>query len=157
MPGRSLGKSERRWTMKTKKNSAASAAAALADDETVAQDVQALAERSRMVRTLVEMRLQKGLTQKQIAEGMGVDQSKVSRLENGYDDELTFADAVLTHRSPGIRSIFSATTRALPRRRGSSSTSLRSTANSNPWPYWRTRRGTTTGLRIRFISSWERC
>jgi transcriptional regulator with XRE-family HTH domain len=72
--------------------SVAEIAAALAEDETIQQDVERLEQRSRIVTALVQMRVAKGISQKDIASAMSCDPSKVSRMENGYDDGLTVRD-----------------------------------------------------------------
>ncbi len=64
----------------------------MAEDQTIQQDVERLEQRSRIVTALVQMRVAKGISQKDVALAMGCDPSKVSRIESGYDDGLTVRD-----------------------------------------------------------------
>jgi transcriptional regulator with XRE-family HTH domain len=88
--------------------SAADAAAALAGDESVREEVQKEVNRSQVVDTLQTLRLQKGVSQKRIAELMGCDASKVSRIEAGNDDALKLADVrdYVTALNIGVRLVF---------------------------------------------------
>lgn len=87
--------------MSTNRKTVAAMAAELADDPAIEADVEALARRSRLVRTLVDIRLTKKMTQAQIASAMHCDQSRVSRIENGYDDDLTYGDMVAYANAAG--------------------------------------------------------
>ncbi len=80
--------------MKTKFNNVADAAAQLAADQGMVEEVgRAIADNS-LVSVLLTMRVKKGLTQDQIAEAMGCDPSKVSRLESGSDCQLRWMDII---------------------------------------------------------------
>lgn len=62
------------------------------------KDLEALEKRiqsRRLVKTLINMRVAKNLTQSQLASLAGVNQSKISRLENGEDRELKIEDIEL--------------------------------------------------------------
>jgi transcriptional regulator with XRE-family HTH domain len=74
--------------------SAAMAASFLADDEQVAPQVEQEVLRTRVVTALVKLRITKGLTQKQVAEVIGCDASKISKLEASYDASLKWGDLV---------------------------------------------------------------
>ena len=78
--------------MKKQPKSVAEIAARLAGDEKVKGRVEREIQHSRMVTTLLQLRLQKGKTQKQIAEYMGCDPSKISKLEAGNDLQLKWMD-----------------------------------------------------------------
>ena len=88
-------------TMKAKSKTSAALAAELADDPTIAPEVESLIRRSQLVRTLTGLRLSKKLTQKQIADSMKCDQSRVSRIENGYDEDITFGEIVAYAQATG--------------------------------------------------------
>lgn len=87
--------------MSAKRKTVAAMAAELADDPTIESDVEALTQRSRLVRTLVDIRVTKKLTQEQIAAAMHCDQSRVSRIENGYDEDITYGDMVAYANAAG--------------------------------------------------------
>ena len=87
--------------MKAKSKTSAALAAELADDPTIAPEVESLIRRSQLVRTLTGLRLSKKLTQKQIADSMKCDQSRVSRIENGYDEDVTFGEIVAYAQAAG--------------------------------------------------------
>ena len=87
--------------MKAKSKTSAALAAELADDPTSAPEVESLIRRSQLVRTLTGLRLSKKLTQKQIADSMKCDQSRVSRIENGYDEDVTFGEIVAYAQAAG--------------------------------------------------------
>jgi len=78
--------------MTTKIHSTAHAAALLASDPSAEQQAQEEINNSRLISRLIALRVAKGLTQEKIAEGMGCDASKVSRMESGDDYGLRFAD-----------------------------------------------------------------
>ena len=73
-------------------NSAAEAFAALSGDGNLKGRIQEEVDRCRLVDALVQMRLQKGVSQKQLAERMNCNPSKISRLEAGTDDTLKIGD-----------------------------------------------------------------
>lgn len=75
-------------------NSIAKMAAALADDPSVEQAVKTEIRESLVVSRLVSIRVAKGLTQEQVAETMGCDPSKISRLEAGNDRNLKWQDII---------------------------------------------------------------
>lgn len=72
---------------------AADAFPALAGDESIKERIQEGVGKSRLVDGLVRMRLQKGVSQKKLAERMKCTPSKISRLESGTDDNLKFGEA----------------------------------------------------------------
>ena len=79
--------------MKTKnKNTAASVLADICDDQTLAAEVERELRETRFATMMVENRVKKGLTQKDIADRMGVSPSTVSRLENSRDAELQYGE-----------------------------------------------------------------
>ena len=80
--------------MKTTFDNVADAAAQLAGDPSVAAAVKTEIGYNTVVTALLTMRVAKGLTQEQIAESMGCDASKVSRLESGSDRQLKWTDIV---------------------------------------------------------------
>jgi transcriptional regulator with XRE-family HTH domain len=80
--------------MSTKFKSTADAAAHLAGEPEVAKRVKSEIRRNELVSTLLQMRIDKGLTQEQIAERMGVNPSTVSRIESGNDRQLKWTDIV---------------------------------------------------------------
>lgn len=78
--------------MKTKFNSVAEAAANLAGEPSVEGRVKQEISRNQLVSLLLDMRVAKGITQEQVAESMGCDASKVSRIETESDRELKWSD-----------------------------------------------------------------
>jgi transcriptional regulator with XRE-family HTH domain len=72
--------------------SAAEAAGSLAGDENIQESVQEEINRSRVVNALLQMRLKRGMTQKNLAELMNCTPSKISRMEAGNDDSLKLHD-----------------------------------------------------------------
>ena len=72
--------------------SSADAAAFLGDDEQVRGLVEQEIENSSIVNALLQLRLDKGVSQKQLAQTMGCDASKISRLEAGTDETLRIGD-----------------------------------------------------------------
>lgn len=72
----------------------AEAAAQLAEDQSMAAKVQSAIACNSVVSTLLRLRVEKGLTQEQIAETMKCDPSKVSRIESGSDRQLKLMDIV---------------------------------------------------------------
>jgi len=73
-------------------NSAAEAFAALGGNEHHKERIQDEVDRSRLVDSLIQMRLRKGISQKQLAERMKCTPSKISRLEAGSDAALKIGD-----------------------------------------------------------------
>jgi transcriptional regulator with XRE-family HTH domain len=73
---------------------AADAAAVLAGDPQVRQQVENENISSRVVSTLIQIRVEKGITQEQVAQKMRCDPSKISRLESGNDFSLRWADII---------------------------------------------------------------
>jgi len=78
--------------MSKKFKSAAAAAAFLAEDPKVEDRVNDEIKHSKVVSSLLQMRVDKGLTQEQIAKAMGCDDSVISRIESGNDRQLKWAD-----------------------------------------------------------------
>lgn len=72
--------------------SVAAAAAFLADDAGVKQQVEDEIKASTLVNALVGMRVDKGVSQRDIAKAMGCTPSKVSKLESGRDSTLKWGD-----------------------------------------------------------------
>jgi transcriptional regulator with XRE-family HTH domain len=80
--------------MKTRFKNTADAAAHLAENPDVAPAVQQEIQRNTLVSTLLAMRIGKGLTQETIAQRMGCDPSKISRIESGNDEQLKWLDII---------------------------------------------------------------
>jgi len=81
----------------TRFKTVAEAAAHLAEDPHVAKRVENEISRNAVVTALLEMRVAKGLTQEDIANSMGCDASKISRIESiesGNDRQLKWTDIV---------------------------------------------------------------
>ncbi len=78
--------------MSTKFNSTAEAAGHLAGKPEIAQKVQNEIDRSAIVNMLLSMRVNKGITQEQVADSMKCDPSKISRIESGNDAQLKWLD-----------------------------------------------------------------
>ncbi len=78
--------------MKTRFNTAADAAAALAGKRRVAQRVRQHVAASQVVSALLHLRTAHGITQTTIAKRMGCGQAKISKLEAGTDAQLSVAD-----------------------------------------------------------------
>ena len=72
--------------------SAGDAAAYLAGDEKVKQQVDEEICCSQLVNTLLQLRIEKGISQKELAKRIGCDPSKISRLEAGNDLQLKIGD-----------------------------------------------------------------
>jgi transcriptional regulator with XRE-family HTH domain len=70
----------------------ADAAAFLSGDDKVKDLVHNEVMRGRIVKMLLDMRLQKGVSQKRLAELMNCAPSKISRMEAGNDDSLKISD-----------------------------------------------------------------
>jgi transcriptional regulator with XRE-family HTH domain len=69
-------------------------AGSLAEDEGSTARVRAHAEGTQLISTLINLRNGKGLTQRKIASKMGVNASKVCRMEAGSDDQLKWGDVL---------------------------------------------------------------
>ena len=89
--------------MKKQLKSVAETAALLAGDEQIKGKVEREILHSRMVTTLLQLRIQKGKTQKQVAEYMGCDPSKISKLEAGNDLQLKWIDIIGYLSALGVR------------------------------------------------------
>lgn len=74
--------------------SVSEAAAHLAGDPDVKERVEREISRSQIVKILLNLRAHKGITQKEIAERMACDPSKISKLESGNDLNLKWGDIV---------------------------------------------------------------
>ena len=83
-------------------NDVAQLAAGLAEDEGVAGRVRAHAAGTRLIRMLIGLRNAKGLTQRKIAAKMGVNASKVCRMEAGNDDQLHWGDVIKYLEALGV-------------------------------------------------------
>lgn len=80
--------------MNTKYDSVSDAAAFLADEPEVKEKIDQEIARSTLVTALIQIRLRKGCTQKDIADAMHCNPSKLSKLESGNDMGLKWADIV---------------------------------------------------------------
>ena len=89
--------------MKKQPKSVAEIAAHLADDKKIKGRVENEIKRNRMVSVLLQLRIQKGKTQKEVAEYIGCDPSKISKLESGNDLQLKWTDIVAYLSALGIR------------------------------------------------------
>lgn len=78
--------------MSTTFDNVADAAAELAGDPKVKTRVRGEIHRNQLVTLLIQMRVEQGLTQEKVAESMGCNASKVSRLESGNDHQLKWVD-----------------------------------------------------------------
>ena len=87
---------------KSKSSEAASLAALLAGDPAVEAEVDREIQFSAVVSHLLSLRVGKGLTQEQVAQAMGCDASKISRLEAGTDDGLKWMDMVRYADAVGV-------------------------------------------------------
>jgi len=77
-------------------------AAGLAEDDGVIGRVKAHSVETRLIRMLVSLRNAKGLTQRKMASLMGVNASKVCRMEAGRDSQLSWGDVLLYTRALGV-------------------------------------------------------
>jgi transcriptional regulator with XRE-family HTH domain len=66
----------------------------IAPDDKFGPEVDARIARRRLVKHLLALRAAKGLSQKDIADRLGCTQSRVSKLENGCDDDVRLRDLV---------------------------------------------------------------
>jgi transcriptional regulator with XRE-family HTH domain len=89
-------------TMNMKRASVSEIAAQLAEDPKAGQEVEAEIRKSQLVTALTGFRLRKGISQKEIAERMPCDPSKVSKMESGNDGHLRWADVLDYVRSLGV-------------------------------------------------------
>lgn len=80
--------------MKKTQKSVAEIAASLSGDNKFKDIVDHEIMYSKMVSTLIRLRVQKGVTQKHIAEYMGCDPTKISKLEAGNDLPLKWMDII---------------------------------------------------------------
>jgi len=87
---------------KSKSSEAASLAALLAGDPAVEAKVEREIQLSTVITHLLSLRVSKGLTQEQVAQSMGCDASKVSRLEAGTDEGLKWMDMVRYSDAVGV-------------------------------------------------------
>ena len=74
--------------------SSGDAAASLAGDEKVKQQVDEEICCSQLVNTLLQLRMEKGISQKELAKRIGCDPSKISRMEAGNDLQLKMGDVM---------------------------------------------------------------
>ena len=77
-------------------------AGGLAEDQGSAERVRAHAAGTQLISTLINLRNAKGLTQRKIAAKMGVNASKVCRMEAGNDDQLHWGDVLRYMRALGV-------------------------------------------------------
>ena len=89
--------------MSTKYTSVADAAAFLADDDAVRERLQDVADRSNVSTRLQMFRTASGRTQEQVAAEMRCSPSKISRLETGTDDSLTWTDLTAYCQAIGVK------------------------------------------------------
>ncbi|GEM_PF-580606 len=66
----------------------------ISEDQQFADDFDRHVGKRRLVKHLFAIRSVEGLSQKDIAERIGCSQSRISKLENGSDDDLRLADLV---------------------------------------------------------------
>jgi len=83
-------------------NEVAKLAGGLAEDQAAADRVRAHELNTRLVGMLIGLRTGKGLSQRQIAGKMGVNPSKVCRMEAGSDDQLHWGDVLRYMRALGV-------------------------------------------------------
>jgi transcriptional regulator with XRE-family HTH domain len=74
--------------------SASDAAAFLAEDKEVGERVEREVRKTLLIQSLLHMRVEKRLTQKEIADRMGCDPSKISKMEGGNDLALRWGDVL---------------------------------------------------------------
>lgn len=65
---------------------------AACEDESLQRDVEKRISSRQIIKQLLTMRASRDMSQKDIAEKLGCTQSRVSKLENGTDDELRLGD-----------------------------------------------------------------
>ncbi len=88
--------------MSKKNTTTAALAASLTGDPEAAARVAAHQTETRFVRTLIDMRVEKKLSQRDLAKKMGVGPSKVCRLEACNDKELNLGDVMLYSKALGV-------------------------------------------------------
>ena len=81
--------------MSKAKRGVAKLGAELADDPEALGRIEELIDSHQLIRILTTGRIGRGMTQQEVAVRMGCNQSKVSRLEDGCDDDLSFGDLQL--------------------------------------------------------------
>jgi transcriptional regulator with XRE-family HTH domain len=81
--------------MNTKFSKTADAAAHLAGNPKIAESVDYEIRKNTLVTNLLSMRVEKNLTQEEVAKRMNCDPSKVSRMESGNDLQLRWVDIVM--------------------------------------------------------------
>ncbi|HBF34360.1 TPA: transcriptional regulator [Candidatus Sumerlaeota bacterium] len=88
--------------MKTKFKSAAAAAAFLADDPEVEKQVVEEVAKTRLVTILIKARMEKKWSQKQMAEALHCDPSRICRIESGSDDKLRWSEVISWFQALGL-------------------------------------------------------
>ena len=88
--------------MSKKIMSISEAAGRLAGDPETSKEVEEEVRNSRLVTALMALRTRKGMSQKQVADAMGCDPSKISKMESGNDLNLRWGDVLAYVRSLGI-------------------------------------------------------
>ena len=73
-------------------NTASSVIAELCGNDAIVNDVEENISKTKFVSSLEEIRVRKGMTQKDVATKMGISVSKVSRFEASADDDLRIGD-----------------------------------------------------------------
>lgn len=100
--------------MNTKIKSIAEVATVLAGDSKIQKGVENEMKKSKVTKALLLMRIEKGITQKQIAQHMKCSQSKISKIEAGNDMSLEFKDILDYATSLGIEVAISFEDKSLP-------------------------------------------
>jgi len=80
--------------MKTHMKTAADIAADLAGDKHIKDLVEKEVNQSKLVMTISRIRIEKGVSQKELAQKMGCTQSKISKIESGPDERINWGDLV---------------------------------------------------------------
>jgi transcriptional regulator with XRE-family HTH domain len=88
--------------MSKKNTTTAMLAADLTGDPEVTARVAAHQAGMRFVRTLIDMRIEKKLSQRDLAKKMGVSPSKVCRMEASADKDLNLGDVMLYAKALGV-------------------------------------------------------
>lgn len=83
--------------------SVADAAAFLAGDDAVKNLVEKEIEQSQLINSLLQLRLRKGISQKELSKSMGCDSSKISRMESGSDLQLKVGDIMQYASAIGVQ------------------------------------------------------
>jgi len=86
MKGTDMGKSQNRYT------SVADLVENISDDHSFNKSVEERVRSRQIVKTLVALRTAKGISQTQIATQLKCGQSRISKIENGVDADLSFGD-----------------------------------------------------------------